>query len=255
MEITRLNKTAIIVQARLGSTRLPGKMERKFDASRSLLEVVISQLKKTRLPIIIATSTNKENDWVASIARQNECLVYRGYENDVLQRFIDAAKEFKIERIIRVCADNPFILPEQLRQLAEELNRSDDDYVAFAFKDGLPTIKSHIGLFGEGCTLKGLEAIKRQTNEPFYCEHVTNFFYDNPKGFCIRFLTLPSQLEQRQDVRLTIDTKEDFEMSSKLYQMLSKQGKLDDIDALIKEVDENPVYLQIMKNEITRNSK
>lgn len=249
------NETAIIVQARLGSTRLPGKMKKTFAREKSLLEVVIDQLKKTELPIIIATSNNSENDWIASISEQNGCYVYRGEENDVLQRFIGAAKEFNVERIIRVCADNPFILPEKLLQLANELNKGDEDYVAFAFEDGLPTIKSHIGLFGEGCSLRGLEIIKNQTNQSFYCEHVTNYFYDNPDGFSIRFLPLPEEVKGRKDVRLTIDTEADFNLSAELYEDLDEAGKLDDIKALIDEVDANPEFLKIMKNEITRNSK
>lgn len=249
------NNTAIIVQARLGSTRLPGKMKQTFAKDKSLLEVVIDQLNKTGLPVIIATSTNKENDWIEEIALKNNCKVFRGDENDVLKRFVDAAREYDVENVIRVCADNPFILPEQISQIAEELEKGGEDYVAFAYNDGLPTIKSHIGLFAEGTTLNGLEKIRKRTNEPLYCEHVTNYFYANPEGFNIRFLPLPSLLEERKDVRLTIDTKEDFEISSKLYRSLSDKNDLDDIDALIEEVDSDPSYKKTMKNEITRNSK
>lgn len=248
--------TAIIVQARLGSTRLPGKMQRPFHGEKSLLEIVIAQLKKTKVSVIIATSTNPENDWIAQTAEQEGCLVFRGEENDVLKRFIDAAEHFGVHKIIRVCADNPFILPEYLDRLSDELaTQEEQDYIAYAYQNGLPTIKSHIGLFGEGCTLAGLKKIKEETNEPLYREHVTNYFYAKQEGFNLRFLTLPSQLEDRKDVRLTIDTKEDFEVSSSLYKTLFDEGKLDNIDALLTTIDGDAMYLKTMKNEITRNSK
>lgn len=86
------NRTAIILQARTGSTRLPQKMTKIFNGNKSLLEIIVARLSGTGLPIIIGTSTNIADDVIENIAIANGTKVFRGDENDVLKRFIAAAK-------------------------------------------------------------------------------------------------------------------------------------------------------------------
>ena len=88
---------AFIVQARVGSTRLPNKIILPFFKGKSILELLISKLKNVEgAKVILATSTNKENDLLEQIARQNGVFCFRGSENDVIQRFIDAADEYGV---------------------------------------------------------------------------------------------------------------------------------------------------------------
>ena len=106
-----MSKTKIIIQARTGSTRLPQKMILPFYENEGIFSLLLKKLTITfdKNDIILATSVNENNDVLVEIAERYGIKYFRGSENDVLQRFIDAAKEFNAENIIRVCADNPFL--------------------------------------------------------------------------------------------------------------------------------------------------
>jgi len=99
-----------IVQARAGSKRLPNKILLPFYKGKSILELLIEKL--VTVPdfgLVVATSYESENDSIEKICNQYRIKCFRGEENDVLQRFIDAAQEVKASHIIRICSDNPFI--------------------------------------------------------------------------------------------------------------------------------------------------
>ena len=99
-----------IIQARTGSTRLPKKMIKKL-GNEKVIEWVIKRLKKSKKlnQIILATSTRYEDKKLIKIAKQNEISFFTGSEKNVLKRYYDAAKKFKVKNIVRICADNPFI--------------------------------------------------------------------------------------------------------------------------------------------------
>lgn len=98
----------IIIQARLGSTRLPGKILKDFYGGKTLLETVIENLKKTGAKIIVATSVNPNNDKLETFLKERNITVFRGSEDDVLSRFIEAAEANGVDGIVRICSDNPF---------------------------------------------------------------------------------------------------------------------------------------------------
>ncbi len=100
----------IIIQARLGSTRLPGKILKQFYGEKTLLETVISNVQKVgETKIIVATSVNPNNDLLASFLQERGIPFYRGSEDDVLSRFIGAAEVNGFDGIVRICSDNPFL--------------------------------------------------------------------------------------------------------------------------------------------------
>ena len=105
-----MKKTLIIIQARMGSKRLPGKMMLKLD-NYSILEWVIKRIKKVKnkTDILIATTKEKKDNKICKIAKKNKIKFFRGPTHDVLKRFYLAAKKFKPKFVVRVCADNPFI--------------------------------------------------------------------------------------------------------------------------------------------------
>ena len=118
-ENSRIMKNVVaIVQARVGSERLPGKILKKI-SNLSLIEWVIKRLKKSKKikKIILATTRFKSDDILKKVAKKNRVSIYRGKSNDVLSRFYQAAKKSKSNTIIRVCADNPFIDYEQINLL------------------------------------------------------------------------------------------------------------------------------------------
>ena len=169
----------IIIQARLGSTRLPEKMILPFYKNKGILEILIEKIKLSfpNIPVILATTDNANDDRLALLGEKLKILVFRGEEQNVLKRFIDAALKYDIDKIIRICADNPFLDMLYLKNLIKEYDDSSYDYISFKTSRDLPTIKTHYGFWTEGVMLTALKKIKKLTGEKIYLEHVTNFIY------------------------------------------------------------------------------
>lgn len=249
---------AFIIQARLGSTRLPNKMVLPFYNDKGIFELIIEKLKKyfPNVKIILATSNRIENDLLETIAKKNGLDVFRGDENDVLIRFINAAECFGVSKIIRICADNPFLDTLELQSLVDKcIENNEVDYMSFKINN-LPSIKTHFGFWAEYVTLNALKKVKMMTSDSLYFEHVTNFIYENPNNFNIKFLEVNSSLKDRNDVRMTLDTLHDFEMLSDIFAKLSNENNdVFGINEIIKFLDSNPIYKESMKNQILINSK
>jgi spore coat polysaccharide biosynthesis protein SpsF len=205
--------------------------------------------------IILATSLNENNDVLVEIAKHHGVNYYRGSENDVLQRFIDAAKEFDAENIIRVCADNPFLDVFYIELLIEKFENFNCDYLSYITSDGTPSIKTHYGFWAEAVKLSALEKVRELTDENLYHEHVTNFIYANREIFDVNFFKIIPEIDRHKDIRLTIDTQVDFDIQKEIYARLNSYipnfTSLNVIDFL----EDNPHYLEIMKNEILKNQK
>lgn len=246
----------IIIQARSGSTRMPSKILRPFHDGERIIDIIIERIKEScpNKTIVLATTTNPADDVLEQVAQQHGIKCFRGSEDDVLDRFIGAARKYELRRFIRVCSDNPFLDIASFNTLFEAHDESHADYVAFGFPDGRPTIKSHLGLFAELTTLDALERIARTTDEKLYREHVTIYEYTHPQEYTIELLPLPQFLQARQDLRLTLDTPADFQLLSELY-----ARSLDECDGdlrgLIELVDSEPRYGAIMKQNIIANEK
>src|SRR5690606_37998388 len=97
-------------------------------------------------------------------ASNHNVVIYRGSENDVLNRFIHCADFYNITKSIRVCADNPFLVPEYLDGIIAESEKNTFDYVSYFTPDGIPTIKTHFGLFAEYVSTDALKSINQQTS-------------------------------------------------------------------------------------------
>lgn len=247
---------AFLIQARLGSTRLPGKILLPFYKNRSILELLIEKLREIpETKIVLATSTSPLNDSLEALARSKGCKVFRGDETNVLQRFIDAAEGLGVKHIIRVCSDNPFLELNSIQELIENVKQEPIyDYVSFQV-DGTPSIKTHYGFWTEYVTLGTLKRIAKITTEPLYHEHVTNYIYTHPENFRIKWLTAASELKQHPDIRLTIDTLNDFQLASRIYADLVECTPYPTIKDIVEYLDRHPAYYEQMKKEISQNSK
>lgn len=245
-----------IIQARLGSTRLPGKILLPFFEGKSILVLLIEKLKQIEGGrIILATSTNPVNDQLEVIARKCDIDCFRGEENDVLRRFIDAADKFKASKIIRVCSDNPFLDVNSINYLIDFVtNCPQYDYVSFNV-NGVPSIKTHYGFWTEYVTSDALKKVVSLTDESLYHEHVTNFIYTHPEYFNFHLLDTPSILLSHNKVRLTIDTESDFRNAQVIYEDLTQTSLYPTIEQVIQYLDNHSAYYQIMEQEIIKNSK
>jgi spore coat polysaccharide biosynthesis protein SpsF len=250
-----MNDTGFIIQARIGSTRLPSKIILPFFEEKSIFDLLIEKLQiNFSIPIVLATSENSENDVLEDVALKKGILVYRGSENDVLLRFINAANKFNFNRIIRICSDNPFLDTDELHRLVNFIINNDYDYVSFDI-DGKPCIKTHFGFWTEYVTLEALEKANKLTSLLLYHEHVTNFVYENPDKFNIHFLQPSEKVFGRNDIRMTLDTEQDFKMLSEIYKILYYKRKKLGINEIIAFLDENPEYKNAMITQIKNNTK
>lgn len=254
------DKIAIIIQARAGSNRLPNKVLLPFYNDLSILDIIIQRLKenKYKKDIILATSDNSKDNKIAKLAIKHDVLLFRGDENNVLDRFVKCAEEYKMEKIIRVCADNPFILIKYIDHLIDIANEDKVfDYISYKNSENTPVIKTHVGLFAEFVNLVSLKKVLEQTRDVLYLEHVTNYIYSNPDIFKVNLVSLPESIQARKDLRFTCDTIEDFNMLKKLYAayIASFNTNKIDLESLLLLVKNNQEYLNVMIKGIKQFEK
>lgn len=245
----------IVIQARTGSSRLPNKILMDFYEDKSILDILIEKLKSKFLnyPIILASSTNIKDNILSEVALKHEIDFYQGSEENVLDRFVKVGLEKKLTHLLRVCSDNPFLNMDSISSLIKELDDPKIDYISYCNHSGIPVIKTHIGLFAEIVSLRALLKTSELQNESIYQEHVTNFIYENPQIFNVKLLNSPLEVYAREDLRLTLDDKEDFNNLASLYE--SSKGNQDNISFLINFIDSNEKYKVKMINNIQKYSK
>ena len=251
---------SFIIQARIKSTRLPGKILMPFSKHETILDVQLHNILNNfgGIQVIIATSFNKADNAIEEkYSGIERVTVFRGDENHVLKRFIDAANEFDIENIVRVCSDNPFLSIPYLKLLIDDYFKIAPDYISYKFENGTPTIKSHSGLFAEMVNLDALKKIHQLTQDQLYTEHVTNYIYTHQEQFKVVLLPVPAFLEEYVDkLRLTIDSKQDFVSLQKLYlAVLNKFGASYNIEQLLSEINSNGELLVSMNEQIKKHAK
>ena len=241
----------IVIQARLGSTRLKNKMILPFHGERKLIEVILHNLLEDFNPseIVLATSNLPENKTLGDIASQLGIDVYYGSENDVLSRFIEVGEKYNLDYVIRICADNPLIKNETIKKLIS--NYKNQDYIGYFYSDNTPSIKTHSGFFTELVSVKSLQKIKSLTDDNFYYEHVTNYIYGNDNIFNIERLDIENE-EEIRNIRLTIDDVNDFDLAKTIYQRcVDFKGNLhytDIVSKLITHEEKDLMIKQINKN-------
>jgi spore coat polysaccharide biosynthesis protein SpsF (cytidylyltransferase family) len=246
----------IIIQIRTGSTRLPNKVLLPFYGNDLLIDVLLKKFFKLKstYPVIVATTTNSKDDIICDYALKHHLTVFRGSEDDVLKRFIDAADFHKIDTIIRVCGDNPFLSIEFIENLIKEFQKNDNfDYVSYRNKMGIPTIRTHYGFFAELVKLSTLKKVIEQTEETLYHEHVTNYIYNYKQKFKIHLLDIP--FEENEKVRLTVDTLDDFNLTKEIYRHFMETEEMLSPENIMQYVTQNQAYLDIMNKQIQQQTK
>ncbi|MDA7798097.1 glycosyl transferase family 2, partial [bacterium] len=175
----------IIIQARNNSSRLPNKINLNLFDNHSILDIIIQKLKTLKnIRIILATSTNKKDLILKKYSLKYNIDFFQGSEHNVLDRFISVSEKYKFDKVIRVCADNPFIDIPLLEKLIDLSSKKEYDYASYYYNN-TPTIKTHFGIFAEYVSLSALKKTKEKTSDNKYIEHVTNYIYENEKDFKI----------------------------------------------------------------------
>ncbi len=202
-------KTVAIIQARMGSTRLPGKVLKDL-GGKTVLVHVIERVKSAGVDVVVATTDKPEDAAIEKEALKNGAKVFHGSEDDVLSRYYFAAKETEAELIIRITSDCPLYDGELLKDMLEYYKG--EDYLSNTIERRFPR-----GLDTEIFTFKALEKSHLNAKDKFQREHVTPYIYQNPELFKIRQYKRQPNLST---MRWTLDTEEDWQMISAVYKAL-----------------------------------
>lgn len=233
-------QTGIIVQARMGSTRLPGKVLMNL-AGAPMLVRVLERLKQVQNAgkLIVATSTSSDDAVIETVAASQNVIVYRGSEEDVLSRFYLAAKQEGLDVVIRITADCPLVDPQVISQMLSFFLVNQYDIVSNATVD--PQYRTYPrGLDTEIFTIKALEDAYHHASRQSHREHVTLYIYENTdRKFYFKQQTDWSQF------RWTVDTPEDFEFIQTIYDSLYKGANNFYQNDIINLIQNKPELLRI----------
>jgi spore coat polysaccharide biosynthesis protein SpsF len=203
-----IDGAAIVLQARMGSRRLPGKTLAHI-AGRSVLEHCIERLQAASdMLVILATTSRAEDDCLEQEGRRLGVMVVRGPDEDVLGRFVMVASKLSLTDVVRATADNPAVDIDAPRRVLELRRSTGADHVV---EDGLP--------YGTTVEAIAADALFRQaalTLDAGDREHVTPFMRRDSRFTAVRALA-PAAV-RRPDLRLTVDTVEDLEFVRKVFE-------------------------------------
>lgn len=228
-----MNNILGIIQARVSSERLPGKVLKDI-SGKPLLFHIIERLKRSKIidRLVLATSTEPEDAVLRDVAQNCGIDFYRGSLNDVLDRFIQAGRMFSAKDIVRICGDNPLIDHEYLDTMICWHLRENADYTYCHSK--IPT-----GTAGEVASLEGLEKINNKAQERAYREHVTTYFLECKEEFKVCSIIPPLYLLGKS-FRLTVDTEKDLELMRAIYNKFYKENRIVELKEVIRFLEKNP---------------
>lgn len=207
-----MNITAII-QARMGSTRLPGKVM-KVLGDKTVLGHVITRVQAIPLVnrVVVATTTNEEDSLICSEATKFGVDFYRGSQDDVLCRYYEAAKAVNTDVVVRITSDCPLLDPTISNEVIEHFLKNKFDYSSSGLSNTFPR-----GLDTEVFTFQALEQSYENATRDYEREHVTPFIYQHRDLFRVWEYTNNFDYSR---YRLTLDTSEDWELISRVYDEL-----------------------------------
>lgn len=246
-------KIVAIVQARMGSTRLPGKVLMDI-AGKPALWHVINRLKQSKLinEIVIATTRKPEDQVIINLAADTGVKSHAGSEEDVLDRYFQAAKKYNADIIVRVTSDCPLLDPVIVDKVIGYFLENNYDYVSNTWSSAQGERKQTypVGLDTEVFSLAVLEKAWKEAKLPSEREHVTPYIWKNYKLFRIGHVGYDKDLYY---MRWTLDYDKDLIFIREVYKQLSCKGltfNSDDVIALIQNNPQlNDINKGIAKNE------
>lgn len=234
-----------VLQARVSSTRLPGKVLKPILGVPMLLRQ-IERVKNATLidELIVATSEEASDDLVADLCHQNQVGCFRGSLNDVLDRFYQAAQSVHPEHVVRLTGDCPLSDPEVIDLVIATHLAQGNDYTSNALEPTYPD-----GLDVEIMRRSALETAWQEAVLKSQREHVTPFIYQHPERFQIGVVTNDCDLSQ---LRWTVDQAEDFEVIKLIYQELYDEGKVFGLKDILALLERRP-EIERLNNSFQRN--
>ena len=237
-----IKKTSCIIEARMTSSRLPGKVLKKV-MGKPLLYYLVKRVKKSNFidKIILATTKNNEDDVLEKFAKQYKLGIFRGSEYDVMGRVIGAAKKYKVENIVEITSDCPLIDSKLIDMFILNFFTNDVQYLHNAglrsYPDGMD-----INIF----KLNALEKAYKLTKSKIDREHVTFFFRRNKKIFSQINIVSDENLYW-PELGLTIDQKEDYVLIKKIIEFFGKKNIYFECKDIISLLKKKKKWLKINK--------
>ena len=230
-----------IIQARMGSTRLPGKVMLDVENDKTVLDFVIKQLQNCKLvdKIIVATTTLEDDDKIANFSKDLGIDCFRGSSDNVLDRYYQCAKEYSVSIIVRIPSDKPLIDPEIVDNVVNVFRNNSYDYITNFLSN--PTFPS--GTEVEIFSINALKKAWKKAKLPSEKEHVTPYFANHEDEFKITHI---KNSENLSHLRWAVDRIEDLNLVRKIVSKIKKRPIImkDIIDLFAKE----PELVEINKN-------
>ncbi len=241
-------KIGAIIQARTSSTRLPKKVfkELPYGSGTTVLQQIIKRLKKSIKidDVVVATTTEVEDDNIAKVAQNENVKWFRGSKENVLDRYYSTAKESNLDIIVRITSDCPCIDPQIVDLIVEKHLKTNADYTSNTLKRTFPH-----GLDAEVLNFKTLEIAHKKANQDFEREHVTPFIYKTrPDLFKITLVEAPKKLNY-PDIRITLDTEEDYALLSSVFDYLYPENEFFGIKDIINLFSRKP-WLRLINKKV-----
>lgn len=231
-----------IVQARMGSTRLPGKVLKQVNG-KPLLQYQIERMKRSKLinDLVIATTEQDLEEPILELCTKLDVAVYRGSENDVLDRYYGAAQKYNADVIVRMTSDCPLIDPIIIDRVIQLYLDNEYDYVSNTQIRSFPR-----GMDTEVFSIMRLAEAQFNAKKEYEREHVTPYFYMNPDKYSIGQLVNKEQ--DTSHYRLTVDTEEDLKLISILLKELYPKNQSFGLDLILDKLKKEPNLAEINKH-------
>lgn len=241
-----------IIQARMNSTRLSGKVLRTIE-NEPMLYHVINQVRYSKLikDVIIVTTTMSQDDVIVEYCKKNDIKYFRGSSEDLLDRYYKCAKKFGIDPIVRITSDCPLIDPKVVDKAITKFSKGSFDYVANNLEKHNGKWDNSSCNFPQGMTVevssfKALKHAWKEAKKPSEREHVFPYIQFNPKLFSV------SNFKYHRDlsfIRCTVDRLDDLKFVIELFKRFSKNKKFIEIKDIVKIVRKEPELVK-MNNKI-----
>ena len=243
-------KVVAIIEARMESTRLPGKSLKKI-CGKPMLELMIERIKNSKNidEIVIATSTNLKNDEIEKLSKKLEVTCFRGSEEDVLDRVLNAAISCHAEIILELWGDCPLIDPNILDGMIDYFFDNEYDCIGTV----LPNFKKTypLGISALIFKTQTLQEIDNLTKNPIDRENVSNYIYEHPKKYRIASFPCPKNLRY-PNLRLVVDEYKDFELVKAVFEYLYPSNKNFSTIDVIEYLNSHPKIRDMNKHVMQR---
>ncbi len=233
-------KTVLINQARMTSTRLPGKVLKEV-LGKPLLEYQIERIRRIREidDFVIATTTLPSDDPIVSLCKKLKVKYFRGSETDVLSRYAQVAEREQADSVVRVTSDCPLLDPEIVDDV---LRFFKIHFPKYAYVSNVDPRTFPRGMDTEVFTAQALQESFREAIDPYEKEHVTLFIHRHPERYLRAGVT---DTQNHSQHRWTVDTPEDFQLIEKILEALYPKNPFFTLKDLLALLQEHPEWQQI----------